>query len=300
VTFEIKAAVRLRASVDHESEVEKGIPNMKRSIIVCALILFVSIPLLAQSAVDTLYLKNGTIIPGQVLEVTMGLMRFKSESGNITIYDVEKEVLKVAKATTLPPVIPKDTVVTIPPRSRRVEEIKKPVPPKTSSSFGLRGGLFFSLQNWNKLEGDPDSRLGFGAMGMLAAGTNFNETFYVGIGPSVAGNWWKHDLKSVTSGIPFSFSSGESSMSINSVDFGVNLLFGIDDVFLAVGTGSSNVTTKSTFGGFSSTNEGSEKASHTRIMVGFGHTIGFGLSMVFYSGSMKNLGRLELSLGLAF
>jgi hypothetical protein len=285
--------------VDREIEIEKGIAKVKKSIIVCALIMFVSISLSAQSAVDTLYLKNGNVIPGRVIEITMGLMSFKSEDGKISIYDMEKEVLKISKVSTVAP-IPKDTVASIPPRTRKVEEIKKPVQPKTGSSFGLRGGIFFSLQNWSKLEGDPDSRIGYGVMGMLAAGININETIYIGIGPSVAGNWWKHNLNSGTIGTPFFLGSGESSLSINSTDFAVNLVFGIDDVFLALGTGSSNVTMKSTIGGFSSSTEQPEKGPHTRVMLGFGDTIGFGISMVSYSGSLKNLSRFELSLGLAF
>jgi len=71
---------------------------MKKHLTTLIMLIFIIIPLSAQRTKDVLYLKNGSIIYGKLLEVTDSLYKIKAYDGSIYIYsmpEVEKLVNEV-------------------------------------------------------------------------------------------------------------------------------------------------------------------------------------------------------------
>jgi len=154
-----------------------------------------------------------------------------------------------------------------------------------------------NLEIWDQLASNsylaktPDSKIGFGLMGILAPGITIDEDMFLGMGLSVSPNFWTQSQK---------IAGYNTSTSINGVDVGGNLVFGFDDMYFLLGTGSANVSVTATVGGDSQTIDMPESAPYRRVMVGWGDGVGFAVSYVSYSGWAQNLSRFEFNLGWSF
>jgi hypothetical protein len=59
---------------------------MKKNLIIVMVLIFTLLPLSAQKTKDVLYLKNGSIIYGKLMEVSDGKYKIKTEDGSLFIY----------------------------------------------------------------------------------------------------------------------------------------------------------------------------------------------------------------------
>ncbi|MDP4116698.1 MAG: hypothetical protein Q8903_11220 [Bacteroidota bacterium] len=322
---------------------------MKKLFILLIFLTVMSVSLFAQSIpANVIYLKNGSIIKGDIIELTDSV-KIQTSDGSIFIYSMQ-DVKKIAKGETKkePTIeLKKDTTAVIkkeltaetkkdstaetkkettietkreptaltpneptvssksnPKASSRpniseedqtAEQDQEQLPAVQKDGFGLRGGFFANLASWSDLVGNIDSRLGVGLMGVLTAGYDFNN-MYVGLGPGFDVNYW-WQTKTV--------GKNSATMSITTSGLTFNLAFGIDDMFVLVGTGSSAVSVGASVNGSSIGNESDSidlpnKASFTRYMFGWGSTVGIAFSWVSYSGWGKHLSRFEINIGLSF
>jgi hypothetical protein len=72
---------------------------MKRITVIAIVLIFIAIPVSAQRNKDVLYLKNGSMIYGKLMEVTDNQYKIKTSDGSIFIYssqEVEKFVNEIA------------------------------------------------------------------------------------------------------------------------------------------------------------------------------------------------------------
>jgi hypothetical protein len=263
---------------------------MKKLVMAFLVLIFSVITAYVQSsASDVLYLKNGSIIKGTIVELEVNsTVKIRTSDGSIFVYPMS-EVQKIVKTES-------DESPRVETNQRRRQETPVPVQPKQEGTrFELRGGLFLSLQSWNKLQNVPpfltsdDSKMGFGLMGLIAGGANFGNGLYLGAGPNLGYNFFTKSK---------SISSVAYSYSIGVTDFGMNFVFGVDDMFVVAGAGSSSVGITSTVGGSSDEVEVQGTFPFTRITLGWGDTYGFAFSFVSYSTT--NLSRVEFALGFSF
>jgi hypothetical protein len=160
---------------------------------------------------------------------------------------------------------------------------------KSSSSFGLSGGLFGSFEIWDQLADKSAGSLGYGAWGYLALGLKM-DTMFIGIGPHLGGNFWSttHDVY-----------NGSGTMNV--LDYGGDFVARFDDVDFVVGLGQADVSVSATAGYASDTETFPTPAKYLRA--GFSWSFGgmaIGASYVSYSDWAKNLSRFELNLGFVF
>ncbi len=297
---------------------------MKALPVLVALVILLTATVFAQTTtIDILYLKNGSIIRGQVIELAAGNVKIKTADGSLFVFSM-LDVEKMIKETTTPapvaapaptptltqtpaPTVAPTTEPVVTPTRRSVQEPAQapeptptPVvePKKKGASFALRGGLFANLEIWNNLgknsqlgiSGDPDSKVGFGLMGLLTAGVDIDDDLYFGVGPHLGANFWRHSEKIL---------NYETSVQITPLDFGADFAFGFDDMYFVVGFGSSSVSVTAEVGNDSQTVEIPEKAPYTRIQIGWSDGIGIGFAIVSYDDPFKNLGRLEINIGFS-
>jgi hypothetical protein len=245
------------------------------------------------STVDLLYLKNGSIIRGQVIELTGAAVKIKTSDGSLFVFSMT-EIDKMVKESTAPAasLVPSVEATAMASSTPAQEPFTPaPAPQKQGIKFGLRGGLFANLEIWDQLQGDPDSKIGFGVNGVLAAGISIDNDMYVGVGPLIGANFWSQSKKIL----------GENtSTTWNVMDVGGNLVFGFDDMFLMLGTGSADVSLTATVGSDSKTVDMPDSAPFTRVGLGWGDGLGFGISYVSYSDWAKNLSRFEVNVGFSF
>jgi hypothetical protein len=280
------------------------------SVFVVLAVLVTSISFAQQTQVDILYLKNGSIIRGQLVEMSGGNVKIKTADGSLFVYsmaEVEKMVKEPATIPAAAPVVAPDAAPAVAPavapvavpaqkatKVRRTQEapVVAPEPQDGPGSFGLRGAVFVGLQNWSKLQISSDeSRLGFGFMGTIAAGVNLDLGMYVGAGPQFGGSFWTLS-KTI---------AGQTASATTSVmDYGINFVFGIDDMFALFGFGGADVGMSATAGGHTETVDMPEAGSYSRVGFGWGDGFGLGIFFVSYGDPYKNLGRFEICLGFAF
>jgi sRNA-binding regulator protein Hfq len=275
---------------------------MKRLVYsVLAAFLFLTATALSQStSVDVLYLKNGSVIRGEVTSLNAKSVKIKTADGSLFVYRM-KEVARIEKVTTGPSDAQDSTVAdeTVPETTVTQLEVPEapPKPKKTGVHFGIRGGLFVNLEIWDQLASNsylaktPDSKIGFGLMGILAPGITIDDDMFFGLGLSVSPNFWTQSQK---------IAGYNTSTSINGVDVGGNLVFGFDDMYFVLGTGSANVSVTATVSGDSKTIDMPDSAPYRRVMLGWGDGVGFAVSYVSYSGWAQNLSRFEINIGWSF
>ena len=58
-----------------------------------------------------------------------------------------------------------------------------PVQGTPGISFGLRGGVFTSLQMWDQVSDSSASKMGFGGMATIALGIRIDKDMFLGVGP---------------------------------------------------------------------------------------------------------------------
>jgi hypothetical protein len=245
------------------------------------------------SSVDLLYLKNGSVIRGQVVELTGAIVKIKTSDGSLFVYsmtDIEKMVKEPNAPAAAPAPLADLATLASPAEAREIFAVA-PTPKKQGVSFGFRGGLFANLEIWDQLQGNPDSKIGFGVIGALAAGINIDNDMYVGVGPIIGANFWSQSKK---------ISGENTSATWNVLDIGGNLVFGFDDMYLMLGTGAADVSLTATVGSDSKTVDMPDSAPFTRVGLGWGDGLGFGVSYVSYSDWGKNLSRFEINVGFSF
>jgi hypothetical protein len=274
--------------------------------ILFAVLLITSNAFTQTSTVDVLYLKNGSVIRGQVINLNARSVRIKTADGSLFVYRMKEvdKIEKVAAGTGSAPdstLAEQTTVESDPPAEKNgaAVQLEEPAPPvkKQGVHFGIRGGLFLNLEIWDHLASnsylakDPDSKIGFGLMGVIAPGITIDDDMFVGVGLSIGPNLWTQSQK---------IGGYNTSVSINGLDAGGNLVFGFDDMYMMLGTGSANVSVTATVEGDSKTVNMPDSAPYTRVMIGWGDGVGFAVSYVSYSGWATNLSRFEFNLGWSF
>lgn len=267
---------------------------MKTLSLVLALTALVATVAFAQEqTVDVLYLKNGSIIRGQVIELAADV-KIKTADGSIFVYPMS-QVSRMIKE----PVAPKPAqqpavaspVVTAKPVSPPEPLVPPPVPKKEGVAFGLRGGLMGSFQIWDQTA-DGENKFGFGFMGTLTGGADFDDgDMYVGVGPHLGASFWSETQEVM---------GYDASATWNVLDYGLNLVGGFDEFYLLVGFGEADVSLTATLEGDSETMEMPDAAPYQRVGLGWGDGFSFGLSYVSYSDWAQNLSRFELGMGWAF
>jgi hypothetical protein len=90
------------------------------SIIAFLVVFFTTISSAQQAAVDVLYLKNGSIIRGQLIELSVGNVKIKTADGSIFVYSMA-DVEKMVKDTEPVPV---PAAAPVAPPSRKPASIK--------------------------------------------------------------------------------------------------------------------------------------------------------------------------------
>jgi hypothetical protein len=268
-----------------------------------AFVLMASTALAQTSTVDVLYLKNGSVIRGQVTSLTTKVVKIKTADGSLFVYPM-KAVQKMEKITSGSTAAEEDSTsdeITQPVTTETVEPITVPAPPprviKEGVHFGLRGAIFLNIAIWDQLAKgaylakDPDSKLGLGFWGIIAPGITIGDDMFVGVGLSIAPNFWSHTQTVL---------GHDATTSIGVNDVGGNLVFGFDDMYFVLGTGSAAVKVSATYAGETSTLDLPESASWRRVGVGFGDGMGFGISYVSFSEPYQNLGRFEFNIGWSF
>lgn len=253
------------------------------NMLVAIVILFTANIFAQSSTVDVLYLKNGSIIRGQVTELDLVNVKIKTADGSLFVYPMT-EVEKMVK---------EPITILVPPAVVKVEKPTPtaPKPKKEGISFGLRFGLFSSIQIWDQRADKSANGVGFGLMGNITAGINIDDDMYVGVGPHFGGSF-------LTQTVEVSGYTGSGSWSV--IDVGGNLLFGFDEMYFILGLGSADVSVTATYSGESETVEMPESASYKRVGFGWGKGFAFGISYVSYSDWAKNLSRFEINMGYKF
>lgn len=266
---------------------------MKNLSIFLALVILSTGVALSQTQVDVLYLKNGSIIRGQVVEMSNANVKIRTADGSLFVFamsDVEKMIKEDAEGRA----VAKTPERTGARKAEAPSVVKKTVP----GTFSMRGGIFIGLQSWSKLgQGsaygtlEPDSKIGFGVNGTIAGGVDLEDGFWVGGGPHLGGNFWTKSAK---------VGGYTARSTINVLDYGLDGVFGMDDMFLVLGFGGSGVSVTASVGGDSKTVDMPEDASYFRFGAGWADGFGFGIFYVAYSEPYSNLSRLELNLGWSF
>jgi len=254
---------------------------VKHSFVALALVLLISsLSTAQQPATDILFLKNGSIIRGQILEFNAGTnVKIKTADGSIFVYpasDVEKIVKEesATKSTVAPP--------------EQIPEAQAPTQDE-GIQFAVGGQLFVSPQIWNNLETDK-SKLGFGLAGTLVAGIQIDDAIF-GVGPHLGYSFWSNSETI----------AGRTATSTTNVgDYGINIVSVWDDLYILIGLGGAEVSVTATVGGDSETVRLPEDASYQRVGFGWVDTFAFGLSYVSYRNWARNLSRFEINLGVGF
>jgi hypothetical protein len=263
------------------------------SSVLAALLLAASSLVAQTSTVDILYLKNGSVIRGQVAELNSTIVKIRTSDGSLFAYSMN-EIEKMVKESVTPAggsALLAGPAVAAPVPETQGAFVPGPAPKKQGVGFGLRGGLFANLEIWDQLQGDPDSKIGFGLNGTLAAGINIDNDMYIGVGPLFGVNFWSQSQK---------IDKIETSTTWNVMDVGGNLVFGFDDMYIMMGAGSATVSLTATAGSDSKTVEMPESAPYKRVSLGWGDGIGFGISYVSYSDWAQPLSRFEINVGWSF
>lgn len=259
-----------------------------------AALLLASLSSVAQtSTVDILYLKNGSVIRGQVAELNSMIVKIRTSDGSLFVYSMN-EIEKMVKESSAPAggsALLAAAAVSASAPEPQAASVPAPAPKKQGVGFGLRGGLFANLEIWDQLQGDPDSKIGFGLHGTLAAGINIDDDMYVGVGPLFGASFWSQSQK---------VDKIETSTTWNVMDVGGNLIFGFDDMYIMMGAGSATVSLTATVDNDSKTVEMPESAPYKRVGLGWGDGIGFGISYVSYSDWAQPLSRFEINVGWSF
>jgi hypothetical protein len=305
-TYDELHSVIGRAQIKSPLLTKKGYSMKALSIFIVLVVLVSSITFAQQTPVDVLYLKNGSIIRGQLVEMSGGSVKIKTADGSLFVYSMSEVEKMVKDSATIPaaaPVVAPDAAPTVAPvavpvqkttRVKRVQEapVVAAEPQIQPGSFGMRGAVFVGLQNWSKLKiSSGDSRLGFGFMGTIVGGVNLDLGMYVGAGPQFGGSFWTLS-KTI---------AGQTASATTSVmDYGINVVFGIDDMFALVGFGGADVGMSATAGGHTETVDMPEAGSYSRLGFGWGDGFGLGIFLVSYGAPYQNLGRFEICLGFAF
>jgi len=265
---------------------------MKRAIfcLTASLFLIVSAALTQSQDVDLLYLKNGSIIRGQVIELNSSSVKIRTTDGSLFVYSMSEVEKMVKESTSASSTLSSPTDATEPTAAPAAIGAA-PVAPKSGVSFGLHGGLGANLEIWDQLQGNPDSKIGFGLTGDLAMGIAIDNDMYVGVGPLFAGSFWSESKK--VDGV-------STSMSMNVVDVGGNLFFGFDDMYITMGAGSASVSTTVTVGSDSKTVDMPENASFRRVGLGWSDGLSFGIAYTSYADWAKDLSRFEINVGFRF
>jgi len=243
----------------------------KLSILVTLIILFTATVFAQSSTGDVLYLKNGSIIRGQITELSPENVKIKTSDGSVFIYPMT-EIEKIVKEPI-------------------TEETPAPAPKKAGISFGLRGGLFASVQIWDQLEDKSASKTGVGLMSTITAGINIDDDMYVGVGPHVGGSFW---------GQNYTMFGYTCTGIMNVLDYGGSIVFEFEDMYLMIGLGSANVSFTATVDDLSETVDMPEPASYKQVGLGWGSGLAIGISYVSYSDWAKTLSRFEINLGFMF
>lgn len=270
--------------------------------ILAGVLLMASTALAQTSSVDVLYLKNGSVIRGQVTSLTTKAVKIKTADGSLFVYPM-KAVMKMEKVTTGLAASEDSTSDEImqPVTTEIVEPVAAlepaPKPAKVGVHFGIRGAIFLNIAIWDQLAKgaylakDPDSKLGLGFWGIIAPGITIGDDMFVGLGISIAPNFWSHTQTVL---------GHDATTSIGVNDVGGNLVFGFDDMYFVLGTGSASVKVSATYAGESSSIDLPESASWRRVGIGFGDGVGFGISYVSFTEPYQNLGRFEFNVGWSF
>jgi len=146
--------------------------------ILAGVLLMASTVLAQTSTVDVLYLKNGSVIRGQVTSMTTKVVKIQTADGSLFVYPM-KAVAKMEKITTGSAALEDSTSDESmqPVSTELVQPIAVPEPEtkpvKQGVHFGIRGAIFLNIAIWDQLAKgaylaqEPDSKLGWEFGGSL-------------------------------------------------------------------------------------------------------------------------------------
>ncbi len=194
----------------------------------------------------------------------------------------------VASSPQEPPV----TTTANPPTPPVAAPASPETPEKAKSPVILGGALTIGLQNWSRVGSGDDSKMGFGLGGDFLIGTQIDETTKLLVGPHFSFNQWSADYSNKPNSVT-------DRVYVNMNDMGLNLWFDFGDMFLILGTGSSQLESAMVVNGveipynFSGTEYGYKSFS-----LGFrSNSLFFSIGGVQYDGYAKYADRVEFNLG---
>ncbi len=140
---------------------------------------------------------------------------------------------------------------------------------------------------------EDENKFGIGVSGILSAGIDFNTTkIFFGAGPGLSAHYWWL-TKSVTAG----GQTTTATADMTTLDFDLNFVMGIDDMFATVGRGKSTINIGAAVDGESTTVKLTDSATYLKVMFGFRDAITWGITFMQYFAPYKGMNRIELNIG---
>jgi hypothetical protein len=174
------------------------------------------------------------------------------------------------------------------PQDEKKEEPKK----KDGLAFG--GNLLLAIENWSHVGADSDSKIGFGLGGTIGIGYQFGDMKIL-VGPDLWYNRWTQNYSNKSQ-------SATSSVYVALSDAGVALTTYFDDFFLALGTGSANISSGMTVNGkeIAYAYDGTSY-NYTTVSLGMKmNAFLLGLTFRNYSDLASNANHVGIMFGLGF
>lgn len=161
--------------------------------------------------------------------------------------------------------------------------------------LGIAGNLYAALENWSKVGDGSDSKIGFGAGGMIGLALSFDSTMTFAAGPHFSYNAWSADYSKK----PQSFTQ---TVVLNMEDTGIELSLVFDDIGVFMGAGKSKMEHYMTLtSGTKVPYYGLDGKTTNYTSVGITFTLAplfIGAGYTSYADFAKDASRLEIRIGL--
>lgn len=156
------------------------------------------------------------------------------------------------------------------------------------------GDAYFALQNWSKVGMADDSKMGFGFGGSIGIGAQVDDMKIL-IGPHLGFSRWSADYSNKPN-------SATDSVYVEMADAGLQFTAIFDDIVMAVGKGSSTISSGYIVNGRDIRyNYDGDSYPYSTVSIGFKMDMFlFSIGVVNYEGYARDASRTDFRLGLAF